>query len=701
MPQDEAVLAQAAHRVITALAGPDARVRDDQLAAVRALVVGRRRALVVQATGWGKSAVYWIAARALRDAGSGPVLVVSPLLALMRDQLDAATRAGLSAITLNSSNVEQWAQAEAAVLAGEVDVLLVSPERLANPRFAATVLGPLLPRLGLLVIDEAHCISSWGHDFRPDYQRIARLLLANPSLPVLATTATANRRVTADVAAQLGPDTLVQRGLLARDSLHLSVVPGLDPVARYAWVDEALAHLPGSGIVYVLTVAEAERLAGFLAARGHAAAAYTGQLDATERALVERRLRCNEVKVVVATSALGMGYDKPDLAFCLHVGSPGSPVDYYQQVGRAGRALDSAIVALLPGESDERLWAYFATASIPDPDVAARVLEVLRDAGGPLSVPALEASTGVRRGRLELLVKVLAVEGAVERRCDGWAATGQPWEYDHARYAALRAARRAEADLMRSYAHGAGCLEAFLRRALDDDLPEGYRCGRCSVCVGGLPAGLPATPADGSVRAARDFLRGLDVVVAPRRMWAPGMTGRRGRISADLAVEAGRALAFADDPAWPEVARLLADPAPGTLPCDTDPPDWLVDGCVAVLARWRGSWNARPDVVVPIPSRTRPRLVGGLATHLATVGRIPVVQALAWTGPMPAHDVAPSARARQVEASLGLVPGVELTGAVLLVDDYLRTGWTMMIAGALLRSAGVSAVLPFSVHRRP
>ncbi|MHB1613656.1 MAG: DEAD/DEAH box helicase, partial [Actinomycetes bacterium] len=382
MPQDEAVLAQAAHRVITALAGPDARVRDDQLAAVRALVVGRRRALVVQATGWGKSAVYWIAARALRDAGSGPVLVVSPLLALMRDQLDAATRAGLSAITLNSSNVEQWAQAEAAVLAGEVDVLLVSPERLANPRFAATVLGPLLPRLGLLVIDEAHCISSWGHDFRPDYQRIARLLLANPSLPVLATTATANRRVTADVAAQLGPDTLVQRGLLARDSLHLSVVPGLDPVARYAWVDEALAHLPGSGIVYVLTVAEAERLAGFLAARGHAAAAYTGQLDATERALVERRLRCNEVKVVVATSALGMGYDKPDLAFCLHVGSPGSPVDYYQQVGRAGRALASAIVALLPGESDERLWAYFATASIPDPDVAARVLEVLRDAGG-------------------------------------------------------------------------------------------------------------------------------------------------------------------------------------------------------------------------------------------------------------------------------------------------------------------------------
>ncbi|HEY7859742.1 MAG TPA: DEAD/DEAH box helicase, partial [Candidatus Nanopelagicales bacterium] len=221
---DDRALDLAAANVIAALAGPTARVRDDQLAAARALVIDRRRVLVVQATGWGKSAVYWIAAKAVRDSGGGPVLVVSPLLALMRDQVAAAARAGLRAVTLNSANFEDWMEIEADIRTGGVDVLLVSPERLANPRFAETVLEPLLTGLGLLVIDEAHCISSWGHDFRPDYQRIARLLLTNPELPVLATTATANERVTADVAAQLGPATLVQRGQLTRDSLHLSVL---------------------------------------------------------------------------------------------------------------------------------------------------------------------------------------------------------------------------------------------------------------------------------------------------------------------------------------------------------------------------------------------------------------------------------------------------------------------------------------------
>ncbi len=353
-------------------------------------------------------------------------------------------------------------------------------------------------------------------------------------------------------------------------------------------------------------------------------------------------------------------------------------------------------MALLPAESDERLWDYFATASIPDPEVAERVLDVLRDAGGPLSVPALEAATGARRGRLELLVKVLAVDGAVERSSDGWAATAQPWAYDHARYAALRQARRAEADLMRAYAHGEGCLEAFLRRALDDELADGYRCGRCSVCVGGLPAELVPVPSEESVGAARDYLRGLDVTVDPRRMWASGMSGRRGRIASDVAVQEGRALAFADDPAWPEVVRLLADFAP-----DTESPDWLLHACVAVLARWRQTWAARPAVVVAMPSRTRPRLIGGLAHQLADAGRLTFVEALSLGGPAPSHDLAPSARARQVEASLTLVPGTVLEGTVLLVDDFLRTGWTATVAGALLREAGADAVLPFVVHRRP
>ena len=350
-------------RTIAALAGPDARPRGDQVRAVEQLVEHRRRVLVVQATGWGKSAVYWAATAALRELGTGPTLVVSPLLALMRDQIAAAARAGLRAATINSTNVDDWSSVLDELRSGRLDILLISPERLANPRFAAE-LPELLGGCGLLVIDEAHCVSDWGFDFRPDYQRLTRTLLQlAPDTPVLATTATANQRVTADVATQLGSETVTLRGSLARASLRLAVVPGLSTLEGYAWVAEALRTLPGSGIVYVLTVAETERLVAFLTDQGLDVAAYSGKSD--NREALEGRLRRNEIKALVATSALGMGFDKPDLAFCIHLGSPASPVAYYQQIGRAGRALEDAIAVLVPGPADERIWEYFATSGIP------------------------------------------------------------------------------------------------------------------------------------------------------------------------------------------------------------------------------------------------------------------------------------------------------------------------------------------------
>ncbi len=694
---DELALQRAADRVIEALAGPAARVRPDQLEAARVLVVEGRRALVVQATGWGKSAVYWIAARAVRDAGRGPVLVVSPLLSLMRDQVAAAARADLVAVTLNSANADDWAQVEQEILRDRIDVLLVSPERLANPVFERTVLADLLPRLGLLVIDEAHCISSWGHDFRPDYQRIARLLTASPDLPVLATTATANARVTADVATQLGQDTFVQRGQLARTSLHLSVAGGLSPIERYAWVDEALSTLAGSGIVYVLTVAEAGRLSGFLASRGHVVPAYTGQTPSDERTRIEDDLRANRLKAVVATSALGMGYDKPDLAFCLHVGSPGSPVDYYQQVGRAGRALESAVVTLLPAAGDERIWEWFATASVPKEPEASAVLDHLRMLDDPCSVQALEVATGVRRSRIDLLLKILAVDGAVERTPGGWSATGRPWTYDRERYAALVDARRAESDLMRAYAREATCLETLLRRALDDEIASDAACGRCSACTGRLPAGLPTAPGSASISAATAYLRGLDVVIEPRKMWATGLGDRRGRIAGGHAAVAGRALAFADDPAWPQVAALVADGAP-----DRDLPDDVVQGIVALLSRWATGWPDRPAAVVPMPSVTHPRLIRHLAERISTIGDLRLVTALEQEGPRPIADTSPSARAQALARRLRLIEGIRLEPVpVLLIDDSYRTGWTVTLAAALLRDAGATAVLPLVVHQRP
>ena len=668
---------------IATMAGPDARPRAVQIVAVEELVDRHQHVLVVQATGWGKSAVYWAATAALRQQGAGPTLVVSPLLALMRDQIAAAQKAGLRAATINSTNIDQWAQVLGDVRTGSLDVLLISPERLSNPAFAAG-LPDLLASVGLLVIDEAHCVSDWGFDFRPDYQRLTRTLLSlSPGTPVLATTATANERVTADVAAQLGEGTVTLRGSLARASLRLAVVPQLTVLERYAWVAESLRSLPGSGIIYVLTVAETERVTGFLREQGLDVAAYSGQTPNREE--LEDRLRANQVKALVATSALGMGYDKPDLAFCIHLGSPGSPVAYYQQVGRAGRALDDALAVLVPAEQDERIWEYFATAGIPDEHQVERILDVL--SGEPQSLPALEAATGIRRGRLESTLKILAVDDAVTRRAGGWVATGTAWYFDEAKWAALRRVRAAEADLMRSYAHGEGCLMQFLQQALDD--PDPQRCGRCSVCTGDLPEPGPRPSAD-AVAAAQRFFRGQDVLVEPRKLWPSGLPDRKGRIGF---LAEGRALAFADDPAWSEeIARLWQR--------DAAAPAHVLDAMVEVLKRWSKTWQ-RPVAVVAMPSRTYPQLVGSVAEHLARIGRLPLVEALAVSGPRPAEDATSSVRAGDLLRTTRMQPGVAFDGPVLLVDDRIRSRWTVTVAGALLADAGATSVLPLALHQLP
>ncbi len=670
-------------RVIASMAGPDAAPRADQITAVEELVEHRRRVLVVQATGWGKSAVYWAATAALREAGAGPTLVVSPLLALMRDQISAAGRAGLKAATVNSTNIDEWGQVLSDVRCGRVDVLLISPERLSNPSFAAQ-LPDLLSSCGMLVIDEAHCVSDWGFDFRPDYQRLTRTLLAlAPGTPVLATTATANERVTIDVASQLGEDTVTLRGSLARASLRLAVVPQLTPLERYAWVADALRELLGSGIVYVLTVAETERVTAFLQDQGLDVAAYSGQTQNREE--LEDRLRDNQVKALVATSALGMGYDKPDLAFCIHLGSPASPVAYYQQVGRAGRALDDALAVLVPAEGDERIWEYFATAGIPEEAQVERILDAIGDE--PQSLPAVETATGIRRGRLEGMLKILAIDDAVRRTSGGWVATGKPWYFDERKWADLRAVRAAEADLMRAYAHGRGCLMQFLQQALDD--PDPQPCGRCSVCTGVLPA-PGAQPSTEAVEAARRFFRGQDVIVEPRKIWASSLPNRKGKIGF---LVPGRALAFADDPAWgAELAQLWRQ--------DAGAPPVILDAMVEVLKRWSQTWR-RPIAVVAMPSRRYPQLVSSVAEHLARIGRLPLVEALEVTGPPPAAEATSTVRAKDLIYRTQLRPGTSFDGPVLLVDDVIRSRWTITVAGALLADAGATAVLPLAIHQLP
>ena len=671
--------------VLGRLAGPDARPRGDQVDAVHAVLQPASRVLVVQATGWGKSAVYWAATHALRHSGSGPTLVVSPLLALMRDQVAAAERAGLRAATVNSTNFDEWDEVFRQLDNDTLDVLLVSPERLGNARFAAR-LGELLARVGLIVIDEAHCISDWGFDFRPDYQRLARALLSTPTASVLATTATANERVTKDVSDQLGAHTVTYRGTLARTSLTLSVVPGLTPLERYAWIADALEQLPGSGIIYVLTVAEADKLAAFLASCGHNVDAYTGQLDGDSRIAIEERLRNNEIKAVIATSALGMGYDKPDLGFCVHVGSPSTPVAYYQQVGRAGRAVAHADGVLLPSDADERIWEYFATASIPDPKSADKVLAAIAEQ--PRTLMEIESETGLRRGRLEALLKILAVEGVVEKVGTAWATTGERYVHNTIKWADLAKVRATEADIMRKYAHGEGCLMAFLQIALDDPSPAA--CGRCSVCTGNIPFPGGELSHD-KLMLARAFMRGTDADIEPRKQWPKGVS-RKGNI---VALNAGRAVAFADDPGWSLELSELARSRPGEIP------QVMLDGAVATLGRWSKVWGTRPTAVVPLPAIDM-RSNRQLAEHIAKVGKLPMHDVFTWTGGAIPDDAASTPVVTHLETVLTITADHELPrGPVLFVTTDVRTRWTATVAGAMLRAQGIPAVLLLALHLRP
>jgi ATP-dependent DNA helicase RecQ len=730
-------LREQAEACLRSLAGEHARLRDDQWTAIRALVVDRRRALVVQRTGWGKSAVYFVATALLRRRGAGPTVIVSPLLALMRNQIAAAERAGIHAATINSANADDWDQVYADVRDGAVDVLLVSPERLNNPDFRDHVLPRLAASAGLVVVDEAHCISDWGHDFRPDYRRL-RTLFAElpPGVPVLATTATANARVTRDVADQLvgtdraddsdgDPDndrggsggdsandrggsggdsgrpggsdgdrgesgTLVLRGPLDRESLRLSAVRLPTAEQRLAWLAERLEELPGSGIVYTLTVAAAHEVAGFLRDRGYAVAAYSGQTEQAERLQAEHDLLDNKVKALVATSALGMGFDKPDLGFIVHVGAPQSPVAYYQQIGRAGRGVERAEVILLPGREDRDIWAYFAGLAFPAEQLVRLTLGVLEEEG-TLSTAALESRVDLSRSRLEMMLKVLDVDGAVRRVKGGWAATGAPWSYDRERYARVAAERDREQRAMLDYIAAEGCRMEFLRRQLDD--PGAAPCGRCDNCTGQRRS--PET-SETVAAQARTRLRRPGVEVAPRRMWPTGMKGEgiSGRIPADLTAEPGRALGRLTDIGWGNRLRSLLGPDTSDGPV----PDEVFQAVVAVLSSW--GWEHRPAGVVAMASGTRPELVASLASRLAGIGRLPYLGRIDYAGDGPGPRRHNSAqRVRTLWAALTVPDAVrarlgDLDGPVLLIDDRIETGWTMTVGAKLLREAGASGVLP-------
>jgi ATP-dependent DNA helicase RecQ len=692
---DRGAVRPEAERHLRALVGRgDAMLRDDQWSAIEALVLDRRRSLVVQRTGWGKSAVYFVATLLLRAQGAGPTVIVSPLLALMRNQIAAAERAGIRAVTINSTNSEEWEPIQAAVRAGQVDVLLVSPERLNNPGFRDEVLPRLAATCGLLVVDEAHCISDWGHDFRPDYRRIRTLLAELPDgIPVLATTATANARVSDDVAEQLGSDVLVLRGSLDRESLRLGVVRLRTPEQRLGWLADHLAEQPGSGIVYCLTVAATQEIADYLRSRGHDVAAYSGQTEATERLALEERLAAGRVKALVATSALGMGFDAT-LGFVVNMGAPQSPVAYYQQVGRAGRGTDEATVVLLPQQEDREIWAYFASLAFPRELLVRQTLEVLTERG-TMSTAALESHVELGRTRLEQMLKVLDVDGAVRRVKGGWEATGRTWEYDADRYARVNEAREREQRAMLDYLDTDRCRMRFLRDQLDDPAVDGGppECGRCDNC-GGLA--VPDSVSETAVAEARARLARPGVVLEPRRMWPTALADLgielKGRIGEPA--EEGRAVARLTDLGHGQALRELF----GRAEPDGPVPESLARAVVEVLV----DWNPLVAGIAVVESATRPTLTADLADGLSRYLQRPIVARWAIVDPSigPGRGAVNSAQRVAAVSRRFSLEGDVPDGPMLLVDDQVVTGWTLTLAARALRNAGATSVLPLTLAVR-
>ena len=685
----------AEHLLQQALGGQPARFRSGQWEAIDALVNHNRRVLVVERTGWGKSMVYFLATRILRNQGRGLTLIVSPLLALMRNQEVAAKSIGLRATIINSTNPDEWETIENAIISNRIDLLLVSPERFANERFLKNVLQAVSRRIGLLVVDEAHCISDWGHDFRPDYRRIVGLLKQlPPNLPVLGTTATANDRVINDIKHQLG-NIHVQRGTLTRESLQLQAIVLPDRASRLAWLSDHIPNLSGTGIVYVLTKRDAESVSSWLRLKGINARAYysgvkTEGADTNEyRRYLEDLLSQNKIKTLVATSALGMGYDKPDVSFVIHFQTPGSVITYYQQVGRAGRAIPRASGILFSGKEDADIIEFFRNSAFPSEEIVDQLLAFLKGRHGA-TVSEIEQGLNVRKGGIRKVLNFLSVQipSPIAKMGAKWYRTAVPFTLDRAAIERLTRQREVEWEQMQDYIRTSGCRMAYLQRALNDS--NIHKCRRCDKCLDRPPVGEHYNRH--VVIQAQQFLRHSEFPIKCRKQIprdACPQYGIRGRLTQDLQASEGRVLSRWADAGWGSLVK--EGKSTGHFS------DVLVDA-VAEMIQKRWKPKPFPEWVTCIPSSRNPNLVLSFTQRLAKKLALPFSEVLAATGRSQPQKLQQNSfhQCNNLDGAFNL-KGRVLQAPLFLIDDIVDSGWTFTIAAALLRRKGSKEIYPVAL----
>lgn len=662
--------------------GENAKFREGQKEAIEAVVNGKRT-LVVQKTGWGKSLVYFLATKLLKEKErDGITLIISPLLALMNNQIDSAKKLGINVKTINSDNNDEWDNIISDICDNNtVDALIISPERLANADFVKDCLDKIKNRVNLFVVDEAHCISDWGHDFRPDYRRIVKILQLLPvNVPVLATTATANDRVVNDIVEQLGENLVISRGELIRESLAIQVIKLQKKEDRLAWLAENIEKMPGSGVVYCLTKADCDLVTDWLNENNIKSEKYYADISKEYKAIILDKFQKNEIKVLVATVAFGMGYDKPDIGFVIHFQRPANIVSYYQQIGRAGRGIELAYAILLCGEEDEHINQYFINSAFPTEKDMNIVVDFITDNPGK-SISEIKGALNIRANRVEKTLKYLTVgddiytEDVNRKKC--YYKSAKKWKPDLERSEGITAIRYKEMQDMDEFTKQKGCYMKYIAEKLDD--VNAKVCGKCSNCRGLLfDEGVDAE----TVQRAQQFIKSKFGVIEPRKQF-PDKT----KIESEFQFKSGIVLSNYADAGY-GMAVQKGKYLDGYFS------DELVDASVKILSEFIKNNNI--EWITPVTSKRHPQLVPDFAKRLADKLGIGYFEGIKKFNAEEQKKFENSdGQYRNANDSFEIIQIKKEN--ILLVDDMVDSRWTFTVCAMKMREKGSGDIYPFAL----